>query len=245
MSLVEWCEATVSRYEYSDYISEFTNSVSNLAFVIVSFYSSGKNPQCDYAICLIGVGSFIFHATESYYGQLLDELPMSLLAYLYLSTFGKSGAKSQSTFSFLTVGKSGAKSQSKFDINTYSCFLSFFTRSYECGLIIVWFVYIKYKLYWLFVSFFAVQISIPLYIVSVVLPKTDQQKFDLAKGAFFAIWAVGCWAYEQYLHSIGQCPTDISDYRFYLHSYWHIGMALAHYQFMQCIDQFHKERIRN
>jgi len=226
MSLVEWCEATVSRYEYSNYISEFTNSVSNLAFIIVSFYSSGKNPHCDYAICLIGVGSFIFHATESHAGQLLDELPMSLLAYLYLSTFGKSGAKC------------GAKSQSTFDINTYSCLLSFFTRSYECGLIIVWFIYIRYKLYWLFVSFFAAQLFVPLYIVSAILPKTDQQKFDLAKGAFFATWAVGCWGYEQYLHSIGQCPSDISDYRFYLHSYWHIGMALAHFQFMRCIDQF-------
>ena len=223
MSLVEWCEATVSRYEYTHYISEFSNSISNLAFIIVSFYSSGKNPQCDYAICLIGVGSFIFHATESYYGQLLDELPMSLIAYLYYRQLFITSCK-----------KSGAKSQA---------FL--FLRGYEISLFIVWFVYIRYKLYWLFVSFFAAQLFVPLYIVSVVLPKTDQQKFDLAKGAFFAIWAVGCWAYEQYLHSIGQCPTDISDYRFYLHSYWHIGMAVAHYQFMQCIDQFHKERIRN
>ncbi len=222
MSLVEWCEATVSRYEYSDYISEFSNSISNLAFVVVGFYSSGKNPQCDYAICLIGVGSFIFHATESYYGQLLDELPMSLLAYLYLSTFGKSGAKcGEKSHSFLFLG------------------------GYEISLFIVWFVYIRYKLYWLFVSFFAAQLFIPLYIVSVVLPKTDQQKFDLAKGAFFAIGAVGCWGCEQYLHSIGQCPTNSNDTLYYLHSYWHIGMAVAHYQFMKCIDQFHKERLRN
>ena len=216
MSLVEWCEATVSRYEYSNYISEFTNSVSNLAFIIVSFYSSGKHPQCDYAICLIGVGSFIFHATESYAGQLLDELPMSLLAYFYYYQLFVTSCK-----------KSGAKSQS---------FL--FLHGYEISLSVVWFVYIKYKLYWLFVSFFAGQLFVPLYIVSAVLPKTDQQRFDLAKGAFFAIWAVGCWAYEQYLHSIGQCPTDVHDYRFYLHSYWHIGMALAHFQFMRCIDQF-------
>ncbi len=210
MSLVEWCEANVSRYEYSHYISEFSNSVSNLAFVVVSFYSSGKNPQCDYAICLIGVGSFIFHATESYYGQLLDELPMSLLTYFYLSTFHKCGAKSQS---FL------------------------FLHGYEISILIVWFIYIRYKLYVLFVSFFAAQLSIPLYIVF-TLPKTDQQRFDLAKGSFFAIGAVACWAYERYLHSIGICPTNPNDTLYYLHSYWHIGMAVAHYQFMKCIDQY-------
>jgi len=229
MSLVEWCEATVSRYEYSDYISEFTNSVSNLAFVVVGFYSSGKNPQCDYAICLIGVGSFIFHATESYYGQLLDELPMSLLAYFYYRQL------------FITSCRKVEQNR-----NRHSAFSLWGKSGYECGLIIVWFVYIRYKLYWLFVSFFAVQLFVPLYIVF-TLPKTDQQKFDLAKGLFFAIGAVGCWGYEQHLHSIGQCPTDIHDYRFYLHSYWHIGMALAHYQFMKCIDQFPwtKERLRN
>ena len=247
MSLVEWCEANVARYEYTPSISEFTNSFSNLAFIVVSFYSSGQNPHCDYAIRMVGLGSFAFHATESYWGQLADELPMSLLAYFYYqlvstfekstfekSTFGKSGAKSQSTIDTnSTFQKGGAKSQSTIDTNSQSVLLHFFEKWI---LAVVWFIYIKYKMYSLFVSFFALQLAVPLYLVTVVMPKTDQQKFELSKGAFFALLAVGCWAYERHLHSIGHCPTNPNDARYYLHSYWHIGMAAAHMQFMRCIE---------
>ena len=70
MSIVEWCEGRVSQYE-------ITNSFSNVAFLIASLYSSGENPECDNAIRMIGFGSFIFHATESYLGQMFDEIPMS------------------------------------------------------------------------------------------------------------------------------------------------------------------------
>jgi len=213
-SLVEWCEASVSRYEFSQFISEFTNSFSNIAFLLVSFYSSGNHFLCDYSVRLLAIGSFMFHATESYKWQLADELSMSLLACFY----------------YLPI-------QHHFIV--HSTILQKITNyMYPISLSLVWFIYIKYKLYFLFVSFFAIQVSLPLYMVTFVMPTTDQQKFDLAKGAFFAIGSVGCWSYERYLHSIGLCPNDTSDYRYYLHSYWHIGMAAAHFHFMRCIDKF-------
>ena len=35
-------------------------------------------------IITVGLGSIAFHMTRSYIGELLDEIPMSLLAYGYL-----------------------------------------------------------------------------------------------------------------------------------------------------------------
>jgi hypothetical protein len=222
MSIIEWCEASVGRYENSQYISEFTNSVSNLAFIVVSFYSSGNNPHCDRAIRLIGLGSFAFHATESYWGQLFDELPMSLLAYFYFQIVcDKMFACNRYLFTPLNI----------------------FQWYYIVCMALVWFTYIKYQLYSLFVSFFALQLSVPLFVVSAKLEKTETQKFELSKGALFATLSVGCWFYERYLHSRGQCPKDPSDPLYYLHSYWHLGMAAAHMQFMRCIEGIQTKKI--
>ncbi|KNZ64179.1 hypothetical protein VP01_1058g7 [Puccinia sorghi] len=55
---IDWCEAN---YAITRFIAEFTNTLSNLVFV---------------GIALVGVGSFLFHATLRYEWQLGDELPM-------------------------------------------------------------------------------------------------------------------------------------------------------------------------
>lgn len=252
MSIVEWCEGSVGRYEKSQYISEFTNSVSNLAFIAVSFYSSGNNPHCDRAIRLIGLGSFAFHATESYWGQLFDELPMSLLAYFYFQIVcNKLFDCNRYLFTHLFTLKRpilGRFHQRKVKlpcafsmrkgVNVQLC-----KRLYIACMALVWFAYIKYQLYSLFVSFFALQLGVPLFVVSAKLEKTETQKFELSKGALFATLSVGCWFYERYLHSSGQCPKDSGDPLYYLHSYWHLGMAAAHMQFMRCIEGIQTNKI--
>lgn len=81
MSLVEWCEANVARHNYSWAIAEYFNTISNLAFFTVT--SSRHCPNINVAIKMVGLGSFVFHATETVYGQMMDELAMSLVAYLY------------------------------------------------------------------------------------------------------------------------------------------------------------------
>lgn len=85
-SNIDWCE---DNYKYSDYICEYYNSLSNLLPIIYSIYvlyqsKFIKNKLNSYHISyilmiLIYIGSFIFHASLTYIGQILDEFPMLLL----------------------------------------------------------------------------------------------------------------------------------------------------------------------
>ena len=187
MSLVEWCERQSDPYETM-------NSISNIAFVIA--HSQTKS---DWLISVVGLGSFYFHVSGSYLGELTDELAMSILAYFYfVDVYGHSVA-----YAVLTA--------------------------------VVWTLYIMYGTYSIFLTFFLCQILTPVYIVVFHTRKTAQQKMDLLKALIFISVAVYCWGYERYLHANGLCPVYVEDPRYYLHSYWHIGTALAHYHFMLVI----------
>ncbi|XP_060540555.1 alkaline ceramidase 1 [Pantherophis guttatus] len=81
-SEVDWCEAN---FEHSEYIAEYYNSFSNVAFFILAPMMLWLNtdyigyrpvPIRGFVILqlFIGVFSFYFHMTLSYAGQLLDEL---------------------------------------------------------------------------------------------------------------------------------------------------------------------------
>jgi len=79
---IDWCEAN---YAITRFIAEFTNTLSNLVFVSWAMYGVKKCREeklplplalCQVGIALVGVGSFLFHATLRYEWQLGDELPM-------------------------------------------------------------------------------------------------------------------------------------------------------------------------
>jgi hypothetical protein len=89
-SNIDWCE---DNYKYSNYICEYYNTLSNLLPILYSLYILKKS-KCSIQninayhisyilLILIYTGSFLFHATLTYLGQLLDEFPM-LLLILYL-----------------------------------------------------------------------------------------------------------------------------------------------------------------
>ncbi|KAI9631202.1 hypothetical protein KEM48_013131 [Puccinia striiformis f. sp. tritici PST-130] len=114
---IDWCEAN---YAITRFIAEFTNTISNLIFVNISislFFeylnlrntliltgllscSGIKNCRdqnlplpfvlCQVGIALVGIGSFLFHATLRYEWQLGDELPMifagAMSAYVTFDT---------------------------------------------------------------------------------------------------------------------------------------------------------------
>lgn len=187
MSLVEWCERQSDPYETM-------NSISNIAFVIAH-----AQTKSGWLISVVGLGSFYFHVSGSYLGELADELSMSMLAYFYfVDVYGHSAA-----YAVLTA--------------------------------VIWTLYIMYGTYSIFVLFFLCQILTPVYIVVFRTRNTARQKMDLIKALVFISVAVYCWGYERYLHANGMCPVDVEDPRYYLHSYWHIGTALAHYHFMLVI----------
>lgn len=79
---INWCEKD---YVVSRYIAEFWNSVSNLPFILLavaglyhSFYYrlSFRNALQYIAFGIVGLGSFLFHATLRFHAQMWDEVPM-------------------------------------------------------------------------------------------------------------------------------------------------------------------------
>lgn len=82
-SSIQWCE---DNYSHSFYIAEWWNSWSNLPGMIIGLLAiiigirKGFKPVDTILgymfVVIVFTGSFMFHATLSYVGQLLDELPM-------------------------------------------------------------------------------------------------------------------------------------------------------------------------
>ena len=76
-TLVTWCE---EKYNISEYISEFWNSITNIFYFIVAYKTyTPDNKLLTFYITLLGFGSFMFHLTSRYYFQILDEIPMLLI----------------------------------------------------------------------------------------------------------------------------------------------------------------------
>ena len=101
-SSIDWCE---QNYVYSNYIVEFWNTITNIFVIILGIsglYLSSNykaynlyndKPTYTYKIyytllTFIGLGSFIFHATLSRFGQILDE--GGILAMIFFATMCKS-----------------------------------------------------------------------------------------------------------------------------------------------------------
>ncbi|OCH86660.1 alkaline phytoceramidase [Obba rivulosa] len=83
---LDWCEAN---YQFSQYVAEATNTFSNLYTIALALYGAAqarseglpKRYLTGYTgFALIGLGSFIFHATLLFEAQLADELPMVYVA---------------------------------------------------------------------------------------------------------------------------------------------------------------------
>ncbi|XP_041351770.1 alkaline ceramidase 3-like [Gigantopelta aegis] len=92
-STLDWCE---ENYVVSYYIAEFWNTISNLVMIIPPLVGASLAYWQDLEFRIVnsylgfmavGIGSWIFHMTLLYEGQLLDELPMiwgsSFLVYSY------------------------------------------------------------------------------------------------------------------------------------------------------------------
>ncbi|KAF8492743.1 ceramidase [Russula emetica] len=108
---LDWCEAN---YQFSHYVAEMSNTFSNLFFVCISIYgarlSSRESLPARYLVgfagcALIGLGSFVFHATLLYEAQLADELPMIYIASFTLAVLLESepGFGFKSTYSKFLV----------------------------------------------------------------------------------------------------------------------------------------------
>ncbi|KAJ1738772.1 hypothetical protein H4R22_003084 [Coemansia sp. RSA 1290] len=93
-SSVDWCE---ENYEWTPYIAEFFNSWSSVAMIILGECCARMNPTgyraftlLGRSITVVGIGSWLFHATLKYSMQMTDELPMlwsiSIACYIAVTT---------------------------------------------------------------------------------------------------------------------------------------------------------------
>jgi len=87
---IDWCE---SNYSLTPYVAEFWNALSSFSFVLsslVGVYLTLKYRMekrflfCFLSICLVGLGSILFHSTLLRFTQSLDELPMILSALIFV-----------------------------------------------------------------------------------------------------------------------------------------------------------------
>lgn len=94
-SSIIWCE---HKYTQSKYIAEFYNTISGIALCIISiiiFYENKKSAADtrllfnNYILFIVGIGTILFHGTLLYVFQLVDELPMLLIAINYYNIFIK------------------------------------------------------------------------------------------------------------------------------------------------------------
>ncbi|KAH9947133.1 alkaline phytoceramidase [Amylocystis lapponica] len=83
---LDWCEAN---YQFSSYVAEVANAYSNVVTVGLAAYLAyqaytealPRRYLAGYTgFALVGIGSFIFHATLTFEAQLADELPMIYVA---------------------------------------------------------------------------------------------------------------------------------------------------------------------
>jgi len=79
---IDWCERN---YVVNSYIAEFWNTLSSLSLFIFGLVGliRARKFQVEYrfrfsliAMMAVGIGSALFHGTLTYFGQMLDELPM-------------------------------------------------------------------------------------------------------------------------------------------------------------------------
>lgn len=91
-SSISWCE---SNYVNSEYIAEYWNTLTGICLSIsgIVFYMNNRSLFSDLKpnftritllLVFVGIGTMLFHGTLYYPFQLLDELPMLMLANEYL-----------------------------------------------------------------------------------------------------------------------------------------------------------------
>ena len=117
-SNVEWCEGLTHAYRHSDHVAELANTASNLVFVVFGLWGLHialhlQRPVAalvytEVMLIVVGLGSMWFHARRSYVGEIMDELPMSLMAFGYLLSLNglhwtTSGAARRWTYGFAAL----------------------------------------------------------------------------------------------------------------------------------------------
>ena len=204
---IRFCEAEVRSFEY-------VNVASNLAFLVSAVLGLRLARRrgldrtfylVELALIVVFVGSVIFHSTQSWYGELLDEIPMSVLALCYLYTLDGVHRLTRPPWRTLTLalGSGGA----------------------VAGMA----VYILFRNHVLFTTLFTVQVVCPALIACASGPSLGCVRTPWYAFLGLILVAKGIWEYEQHLWRSGNCPRSALDPAYWAHAAWHVGSAAAHH----------------
>jgi len=87
---IDWCE---HNYTLTKYLAEFWNSVSSLVILVLGLagallarrrHLEHRYIWLNFAVAVVGFGSFMFHGTMRFGWQLWDEIPMIYAALVWL-----------------------------------------------------------------------------------------------------------------------------------------------------------------
>ena len=166
-ALIQYCEP---KYEKTDILYEFYNSISNIAYLAVAslIYEFSYKYDSWFLLILvsISIGSFCLHAFGTFTTELLDEIPMViLLDYVYF--------------------KLGDNLKSKIIMNISTCIMLYF--------------YIKLQKYYIFLVFFDLQVVIVVRKIYHLSLKNRLVRGNLKMFLTCFIPATICWFSEQHL----------------------------------------------
>jgi len=86
-SSVIFCE---DKYTHSPYIAEYYNTISGLSYVLVGlYYRNTLINRTAISLISLGIGTIILHGTLRWYGQLLDELSMVTMMFMFIKEVQK------------------------------------------------------------------------------------------------------------------------------------------------------------
>jgi hypothetical protein len=219
-SNIVWCEYIVQGHAYHPHVGEFWNTFTSIAFFCViglwGVMDSVRNGYplahivANIMLIVVGFGSAMFHATESYAGELLDELPMSLMGFAYLLCTDRMNFLTSEPYRTLTFGVGLAV------------------------VVVAWTAYFWLHNFEIFQICFVFQVAYPAFLslFSGSAPVFSSER--RLWWAFLAIVIFGrvSWDYERWLNARGRCPASEWDPRFWLHANWHVCSAAAHAAWM-------------
>ncbi|KAF9418286.1 Alkaline ceramidase 3 [Podila epigama] len=239
-SSIDWCE---DNYVVSRYIAEFFNSFSSLAMILLgeaACYSIGRLQtlleQYDpthpnrtslfrfrlafRTITVVGIGSFLFHATLLHHMQMLDELPMlySVLVLFFCLVESRFGPQPQWFPKLLTIHGIVVTALVAFTSGS----VQFFSFHISFGSLEIATLYLIFKVYQARKRQYpdikrVFEWGIGLYAFAVAIWMTD---LNFCERSVLSLLGFGHNHDEGHIHGQGEKGFIVKD--LYLHAWWHV-----------------------